>query len=126
MKMRGWRHLGVVFSVIWFVGFGVWMWITATGNVSDLHQSRLWLCYRTSEIQREPVRFDDQQRLARIASEEKACEDKASALFFEQWDTLRSYSWVIVLIDVASIALFWLLAWIIISVGRWVAIGFRT
>jgi hypothetical protein len=33
---------------------------------------------------------------------------------------------VIVAIDVASIALFWLLAWIIVIVGRRVAIGFRT
>jgi hypothetical protein len=51
--------------------------------------------------------------------------DKASGFFFQQWDELVSHVWVLVLIDAASIVLFWLLAWIVVSVGRWVAAGFR-
>jgi hypothetical protein len=81
-------------------------------------------------MKREPIRFDDpqaQQRLAVIDKEEKACTQRASEGFSQGWEHLRSWSWLlIVLFDVISIALFWFVAWIIISVGRWVAIGFRT
>jgi hypothetical protein len=40
-------------------------------------------------------------------------------------DTLNSNLWIFVAVDLGSIALFWLLAWIVVSVGRWVAAGFR-
>jgi hypothetical protein len=39
--MRGWQRLGVVLSVIWFVGFGVWLWITSADNLSKDYQRGL-------------------------------------------------------------------------------------
>ena len=127
--MRGWRRLGVVLSVIWFIGFGAWMWITSTDNLGKDYQSSLGFCYSIGSMEREPIRWDDpqaQQRLAVIESQEKACRQRASEGFHQGWEHLKSQSWLIVLVDVVSIVLFWLVALIIVSVGRWVAIGFRT
>jgi hypothetical protein len=40
-------------------------------------------------------------------------------------DTLKSHIWVLLAFEAASLALFWLLAWIVVCVGRWIAAGFR-
>jgi hypothetical protein len=126
--MRGWRRIGVVLSAIWFVGFGAWMWVAGVNQHSEFLGSQFSRCSVISDARTERLRGDDpqfDQRVAEIALEEKACMDKASGFFFQQWDELVSHVWVLVLIDAASIALFWLLAWIVVSVGRWVAAGFR-
>lgn len=30
MAMKGWRRIGIVLSVIWFLGFGVYLWAQPT------------------------------------------------------------------------------------------------
>jgi hypothetical protein len=126
--MGGWRRIGVVLSVLWFVGFGGWLWVDGVGRNSEFHVWQLGHCSRMSDMRREPIRLDDPQRAqkyAKIEEQEKACRDKASALFRQEMDTLKSHIWVLVAIDAASLAFFWLLAWIVVGVSRWIARGFR-
>jgi hypothetical protein len=51
----------------------------------------------------------------------KNCTDRASALFTKQVNNLWSNIWILLLIDVATIVLAWLLAWIVVI--RWVSRG---
>jgi hypothetical protein len=126
--MKGWRRLGAVLSVLWFVGFGGWLWIGSTNNISESYGQQLHSCYQLSDMKREPLRYADpqyDQKNAKIESEQKVCEQRASASWDSQVNDLYSNGWwVLLLIDLASVALTWLVACIVVCVGRWVAAGF--
>jgi hypothetical protein len=96
MNMRGWRRLGVVLSVLWFFGFGWWL------RQADYDRAWNYAGHATC------IELGDCERAS------------------ERFLAMATPWWGIIVMDVLSIALMWLLAWIIIRVGRWVALGFRT
>jgi hypothetical protein len=75
--MRGWRRLGIVLSVFWFVGFGFWL------RQADFDSARKGAVGAVTPV------------------------------------------WAIVIIDAFVLAVLWLLAWMVVAVGRWVAAGFQ-
>ena len=127
--MSGWRRLGVVLSVLWFVGFGGWLWTSSVRGYQDFYGFELRNCSAMSSMKRDALRADDEQydqKSAKIISEEKACTDNADAFFSREIDKLYSQEvWVLLAIDVALLALFWFLAWIVVAVRHWVLAGFR-
>jgi hypothetical protein len=93
--MKGWRRLGVVLSVLWFIGFGWWL------RQADLDFAARYAGYATC------IDLGD-------------C-DRASERFL----SVVTPWWGIVIADALSIGALWLLAWIAVVVVRWVAAGFR-
>jgi hypothetical protein len=87
MKMRGWLRLGVVLSVIWFFGFGWWL------------------------------RQDDYDRAARYAGYATCIEFGDCNRASERFLAMATPWWGIIVMDVLSIGVLWLLAWIIVRVG---------
>jgi hypothetical protein len=57
----------------------------------------------------------------KINSWERECQNKAYAEFSRRAPPM----WGILIADALSLAGLWLLAWMIVAVGRWVAAGFR-
>ena len=52
---RGWRRIGIVLSVIWFLGFGVYSWGQATWELELLKQG--WHnCTTSYELSQESAR----------------------------------------------------------------------
>jgi hypothetical protein len=122
--MKGWRRLGIVLSVLWFVGFGGWLWFSEVDRHSKSHMDQLTNCFQIESLKRGAIRWDDPQRdekIAEIATEHRACMDEAGEFFMRP----RPYAWVLILIDAGVLAVFWLVAWLTVVVGRWVAAGFR-
>jgi hypothetical protein len=123
MKMRGWRRLGVVLSVLWFIGFGWWLRQADYDNAMKF--AGYDMCSYAYERKRAREFSDLEQALredAQVNREFHDCLHRAG----EDFVRLITPWWVIIVMDVLSIALMWLLAWIIVRVGRWVAVGFRT
>jgi hypothetical protein len=127
--MSGWRRLGVVLSVLWFVGFGGWLWTSSMRGYQDFYDFELRNCFAMTNMKRDALRADEpqyDQKSAKIMSEDKACTDSADESYSRELDKLYSQEiWVLLAIDVALLALFWLLAWIVVAVGHWVLAGFR-
>lgn len=115
--MHGWRRLGIVLSVLWFVGFGGWFWVTEADSIWKTYSDSLWLCRH--DLKGEPLSKADPKA---DKQDLEVCENIAAGYRSEQMKTL---AWVLILIDLGLIAFSWLLAWIIISVSRWVRAGFR-
>lgn len=115
--MRVWVRIGVVLSVIWFVGFGGWLWIKAGHYLSDLYGQ----CLAMSDANQRWLRLDDpqyDQKVAEIKSHEEACKDYARTFSRQRMDEFHSFGWVLILLfDAALLALFWV---IVVSAG-----GFR-
>jgi hypothetical protein len=123
--MRGWRRLGVALSVFWFVGF--WVWLRQADHDSAWTVSGYGTCSVIAEARREVwIDFDRtdpqvNENLEKINRWQRQCEDIASADYFRKATPM----WSILAADALSLALLWLLAWMIIAVGRWVAATFR-
>ena len=124
--MRSWRWLGLVFSVLWLVGFGVWLWISSVGERPEWYALQLQRCYSSSEIKREklqPERYDSQ--LADVSREYQSCIVQAKTIFDGQMDELRSHVRKIMALNAGALAAIWLLVFLGVPVGRRVAAALR-
>jgi hypothetical protein len=124
--MRSWHWLGLVFSVLWLVGFGVWLWISSVGDRPEWYALQLQRCYSSSEIKREklqPERYDSQ--LADVSREYQSCIVQAKTIFDGQMDELRSHVRKIMALNAGALAAIWLLVFLGVPVGRRVAAALR-
>ena len=126
--MRSWRWLGLVFSVLWLVGFGVWLWISSVGDRPEWYALQLQRCYSSSDIKREKLRLQpegyDGQKIAAVSREYQSCVVQAKTIFDGQMDELRSHVRKIMALNAGALAAIWLLVFLGVPVGRWVALCF--
>src|SRR5262249_8791325 len=83
---------------------------------------RLDICVKNAEMRRESLQPNDPayaSRDAQIERDLKDCSDRASDFFTKQVGDLWSNLWILLLVDLASIALAWLLVWIVVRLVRW-------
>jgi len=132
MAIKGWGRIGIVLSVIWFLGFGVFLFAHPTLE-AELHGRRLQNCYLIygGSIEEEDARkyasdADDMIRhwMPDIEARRKECETKASLWYDNNKQSNYARLAEIVALNLLSIALAWLVAWGCIAVGRWVHRGF--
>ena len=102
--MRNWRWLGLVFAVLWLVGFGVWLWISSVGDRHEWYALQLQRCYSSSEMKREKLQTDGySQGLAEVTREYYACIARAKAIFDGQMNEVRSHVWKTVAVNEISL-----------------------
>jgi hypothetical protein len=109
-KIRVWRRLGVVISVLWFIGFFVWTW-----NNEDEENAlgrKIHADYCIAESGPGGMFGPHPDRPASEMDRRYAC--------FKGFHEHKSPFDVVLINDLLLIALAWLLAWITIRVGRWV------
>jgi hypothetical protein len=127
--MRGWRRLGIVLSVLWFVGFFYWRAHDYADSLSELRTSMVVLCWHSADDKLESLRVGDPQYYQKsddINKERNVCESEANGNIERiRREDLPNYRNETFIIEAVSIAFFWLLAWITVRVGRWVIAGFR-
>ena len=69
-------------SVLWFVGFGGWLWTSSVRGYQDFYGFELRNCSAMSSMKRDALRADEpqyDQKSAKIISEEKAAARAAAA-----------------------------------------------
>lgn len=106
--MSGWKRLGIIFSIIWFIGFFSYGIISNTNQQEKYWESHIKYCYRIYD-------WNTQK------DEEKKCEDLVPypPVIWKR-DDLALMSGI----DLATIIIGWLFGWGIISICRWVVRGF--
>jgi hypothetical protein len=53
IKLGGWQRIGVILSVLWFVGFGVFMFEKEMSDRFDSDVRQLGNCAKTAEFERQ-------------------------------------------------------------------------
>ena len=128
--MSGWYRIGVLLSVLWFIGFGLWLRFYTTNYAGEYLEREFSFCATTWEAEKDRFlhEFGDKwdrpaidEQLAKLNQFENECRERASTSFYSHWVS----NWTIALIAVISVALWWLVGLIDVSAGRWVAAGFR-
>jgi hypothetical protein len=90
--------------------------------------SMLEQCWQSARYKQERLLVGDPQhdeKWADINSEREACETKANAVSEVLRIDSRQYRNDTLVFDAGLLAFFWLLAWIVVRVGRWVIAGLR-
>jgi hypothetical protein len=128
------QRVGVVLSVLWFIGGGVWGWVLGTHQsdwITDLYSACLNVAYDLSPcVDRCPVVEPQREACWETCSQkEKAEVTRCEREFSERW---ASQPWwenhliMVAVVGLLPILLGWLLAWTAIRVTRWVMRGART
>jgi hypothetical protein len=119
--MRGWYRIGVVLSVLWFISFGLGLWIRLLNKDLDTGH-----CSLMREIEQKRldnlVGPDWAARFRKAEEDEKACRDSVHVRVDNNWN----FYWVAAFAAAAiSVALLWLVVLITVAVARWIVAGFR-
>jgi len=130
MAMRGWRRIGIIVSVIWFFGFGVFLWNKFVEDAVAPYAQDLQICSAieqySDDFWQANARNSEElsEKLQASQDQYEKCASKAKL----QWESERPSDSVlavaVLVIDLVTIALGWLSVWGCIAVGRWVHRGF--
>jgi hypothetical protein len=128
--MKGWRRIGIIVSVIWFLGFGVLLWNQFVEDTVAPYALDLKICsaieQHRDEFWQAKARNSEElsEKLQANQDEYEKCASKAKL----QWESERPSDSVlaiaVLVIDSVTIALGWLIVWGSVALGRWVYRGF--
>jgi hypothetical protein len=126
MTMSGWRLIGIIASIIWFFGFGVLLWNQFVEDALASYAQDLKICSAIEEYSdefwqtnaRDSVELSEKLQVNQDQYER--CASKAKL----QWESERPsdsvLAIVVLVIDLVTIALGWLILWGCIALGHWV------
>jgi len=130
-RARGWRRIGLILSVIWFLGFGLFLWQRTVEDIVQPYSDTLKTCGEILDIDNEALQYlrtveeIDRRQSANFAKYKK-CQTDAEVT----WNNTLPSNWltlaVVVGVDLVTIALGWLVVWIGIVIVRWVQRGFAS
>jgi hypothetical protein len=129
---RGWRRIGIVLSVIWFVAFGGYLCASALERTNQSFGGLLELCTLVLNADNTSLQFiANQEERAQKQTEYWAkydeCWTRASRIFRESRDEVWKETVPILLaFDAGTVGFGWLVVWLVILVGRWVQRGFAS
>jgi hypothetical protein len=124
--MKRWRWIGIIASVIWFFGFGVLLWNQYVEDAVAPYGQDLKICSAIEEYSdqfwHENARDEEElsEKLQANQDEYEKCTSKAKL----RWESERPSDSVaivaVLVIDLVTIALGWLIVWGCVALGRWV------
>jgi hypothetical protein len=133
MKARGWRRIGIILSVIWFLGFGVLLWHQFVEDAVAPYTLALKTCSAIEESSNEFWRQNarDADELGEKLSDNLRKWEKCLSDAKLQWESTERPSngmqlAAVLGVDLITIALGWLIVWGCVAVVRWVHRGFVT
>jgi hypothetical protein len=122
--MKGWRRIGIIVSVIWFLGFGVLLWNQFVEDTVAPYALDLKICsaieQHRDEFWQAKARNSEElsEKLQANQDEYEKCASKAKL----QWESERPSDSVlaiaVLVIDSVTIALGWLIVWGSVALGR--------
>jgi hypothetical protein len=135
MRLSGWQRIGVILSVIWFIGFAGYIWHADRKEKAAFYVSQLNVCSEIWETENESLKYiqDPKERDKREAANRAKydqCNDKAEKFYAVQigdggWGQWALGWGLLIGVDLLTIGIGGLLAWLTISVARWVRRGFH-
>jgi hypothetical protein len=127
--LNGWERIGIVVSIIWFIGFGVFIWTDTVRRNVEFHGNSLRMCKLILDTNNQSLQYigkqdeRNQRQSANWAKYEK-CQKDADAFLDREMETAKSGIPLLLTIDVGTIVVGWFVVWMFVSIIRWVKRGF--
>jgi hypothetical protein len=128
--MSGWRLIGIIASVIWFFGFGVLLWNQFVEDAVAPYAQDLKICSAIEQYSDEfwQANARDLEELSEKLQADQDQYEKCASKAKLQWESERPadgvLAIVVIVIDLMTIALGWLVVLGCVALGRWVRRGF--
>lgn len=131
MKCSGWRRIGIVLSVIWFVGFGGFLWIASVNHNAGLYGLRLRMCDAILDADNEALQHITKQGDRALKAFDNSmtrekCGSDAEKVFLDRDEQLYRGIPILLGVDFATVIVGWLIVWVVISIFRWISRGFAS
>jgi hypothetical protein len=128
---KGWRRIGIVLSVLWFIGFGGFLWTNGVGHISEFHRGQLEGCYRILNADNESLQYiqkseDRDKRQSANWTKYQRCQTEAGNFFQHEFDEQKRAIPLLIAIDLGAALLGWILVWFIVLIRRWIKRGFTS
>jgi hypothetical protein len=130
-RARGWRRIGVVLSVIWFIGFGDYIWVSEVGRIGEFYRWQLETCGKILSNANDGLQYiakqeEREKRQSENRAKYKECQDSASSFHGSSNADLRKGIPLLLAVDLGTVAFGWLVVWLVTLVVRWVQRGFAS
>jgi hypothetical protein len=128
--MSGWRLIGIIASVVWFFGFGVLLWNQFVEDAVAPYAQDLKICSAIEQYSDEfwQANARDSEELSEKLQVNQDKYEKCASKAELQWESERPadsvLATVVLVIDLVTIALGWLIVCGGVALARWAHCGF--
>jgi len=125
IRLNRWQRVGVVLSVLAFVGLGIYAWIFEARHRDRFYSTQLSMCDGTLRTQNEALQGigtqeDRAKREAANQSEYEECKNEADATL-HKLSNASLHRMPIFLAKVLGLIVFaWLIEWFVVEILRWI------
>ncbi len=134
-RLNGWQRIGVLLSVIWFVGFAWFLWTGSKGHALDFYGGQLRMCGAILDADNSALQYiqDLDKRNARQDenwTNYEKCKENAEQFYhrnagdYASWNQWGLGLFLLFTVDLVIVAVAWLFAWLGVGVIRWIRRGF--
>ncbi len=118
-----WQRIGIVLSVLAFVGIGLYAWTFEARHRDHIYQLQLSTCDATQRIANEELQSlgndgDRERRKAAIQKDYETCKTEAAAKLQSAFDVSLRRLPIFLATVLVLIVLAWLVEWFVIEVAR--------
>ena len=125
IRLNAWQRIGIVLSVLVFVGLGVYAWVFEAQHREQFYRWRLSMCNATLQIENESLQHigkkeDRDQREAAIQADHERCKGQAGADLHDSYDASVRRLPIFLAKVFGLIILAWLIEWFVIEIAKWI------
>jgi len=124
-RLNRWQRIGIVLSVLAFVGLGVYAWVFEARHRDRFYSTQLSMCDGTLRTQNEALQGigtqeDRAKREAVNQSEYEECKNEAGATLRDLFNTSLQRMPIFLAKVLGLIVLAWLIEWFVVEITRWI------
>ena len=125
LKLNKWQRVGVVLSVLAFVGLGIYAWVFEARQRDRFYSTQLSMCYNTLRTQDDAlqgmgIQEDRIEREAANQGEYAQCMKEADAALRESFSASLERMPIFLAKVLGIIVVAWLIEWFIVEIARWI------
>jgi hypothetical protein len=105
-------RIGIILSLIWFVGFGAYMWFSSIQQLNDLYSLDLRACSENFDRTGNSINYE-------------YCMDEAREVYLGRFNVHKERIPRLLLLDFGTVAFAWSVALIGILISGWIRRGFQ-
>ena len=125
IRLNRWQRVGIVLSVLAFVGIGIYTWVFEARHRDRLYSTQLSMCYNTLRTQNDALQAlgtqkDRTKSEAANQAEYELCKNEADATLRKSLDASLERMPIFLSKVLGIIVIAWLIEWLIIEIARWI------
>ena len=125
IRLNRWQRVGIVLSVLAFVGIGTYAWVFEAWHRDRFYRTQLSMCYNTLRTQNDALQDlgtqeDRAQRETANQAEYEQCMNEADATLRATTDADLKRMPIFLATVLGLIVIAWLIELLVVEIARWI------